>query len=506
MVFRVTSQASQQSVTNNVFRLSEQLSKTQNALSSGKRISAPSDDPGGNREILALRTTLQQTQQFIRNVQNIKNFADISDSALDDVGQVLIRAKELAVSQLGGVATAQTRGFTATEINSLIAQVVQTANTRIGDRYMFSGSKVNVQPFLTSASGAIYQGNTEAIRAEIGRNENFQFNLPGSSALAADLNPSVDTNTLVSDLNAGAGVPAGSFRITDQAGNTGTVTVTVGMTVGNLVSAINSAGTNVTASINSVKNGLKLSDSSTIITQGLTVAEVGGGTTADKLGILGQRNGTFEGRDINPKLNASTLISQLNGGSGLTLASINIVNGSASGTISLSSANTVGDVLNAINNAGLNVTAGIGSQGNDLRVVSNNNSTVPIVRNVGNGSTASDLGMGAGQNVITSLIQLKTALEKNDSAALQVILDNLDSNIKSVAGSRANIGSISRRLILNNTSLDKAVVDRTERLSNVQDVDFAQKASELAALELAFRATLDTSSRILQPSILDFLR
>ena len=37
------------------------------------------------------------------------------------------------------------------------------------------------------------------------------------------------------------------------------------------------------------------------------------------------------------------------------------------------------------------------------------------------------------------------------------------------------------------------------------DVDFVQKASELAALELAFQATLNTTARILQPSILNFL-
>ncbi|MFQ5672647.1 MAG: flagellar hook-associated protein FlgL [Nitrospinales bacterium] len=505
MVFRVTNQAQQQATLNNVFRLSEDIFNTTNALASGKRIARPSDDPSGTRETLSLRTSLRKTEQFIRNINGIKNFTGRADLALGSVSNALTRAKELAVNQLGGLATAETRGFAASEIESLISEVLQAGNTRVGNRFAFGGSKAVVEPFQRSASGAVYLGNTENISVEIARSLNLKINIPGSDVLATDLNPGIDTSTLLSDLNRGAGVTAGAFTLADQAGNTGTVNITASMTVGNAIAAINAAGTNITASVNSAQNGIKLTDSSALIVQALTVSEVSGGSTAADLGILGQRNGSLEGLDLDPRLNGSTRISQLNGGQGLTLSSINIVNGSASGAISLASANTVGDVLGLINNAGLNVTAGISSQGNVLRVVSNNSATTAIVREVGTGTTAEALGLGGGRNILTSLIQLKEALGKNDSTALAAVLENLDTGLRSLGAARASFGAVARRVEDSNAALDRETVNQTEQLSNIEDIDFAQKASELASLQVAFQATLNSTARILQPSILDFL-
>ena len=52
----------------------------------------------------------------------------------------------------------------------------------------------------------------------------------------------------------------------------------------------------------------------------------------------------------------------------LTLNEINIVNGSASGTTTLSSATTIGDVISLINNSSFNVTASINSAGNSMLI------------------------------------------------------------------------------------------------------------------------------------------
>lgn len=506
MVFRVTSQAQQQSILNNVFRLSEDLFNVQNAIASGKGIARPSDDPSGTREMLFLRTSIRQTEQFIRNIENIKNFARNSESALNDIAGALTRGKELAVSQISGTATGETRKFTAFEIDNLILQVLQAGNKKVGNRFVFGGSKVTAAPFQKDSQGrVVYLGNTEAIRMEIGRNVNLQINLPGSETLATDLNPAISGNTLLSDLNRGQGIPAGTFTITDREGNSGTVNVTSGMTIGSLISAIGSAGTNITASINSAQNGIRLADSSTIVTQALTVAETGGGSTAAKLGILGQRNGDMEGLDLDPRLNSSTQLSQLNGGKGLSLTSINIVNGSASGAVSLTVASTVGDVLSLINTSGFNVTAEINSQGNALRIVSNDSSTVVVVREVGTGTSAESLGLGGGRNILSTLIHLKEAMQKNDIPALVALLGSLDSGLESLGGARAKFGSISRRLDNNDFSLDNEMVERTKRLTDVEGIDLAQKASELAALELAFQATLNATARIIRPSLLDFL-
>ena len=153
MVQRVTSQAIRNTVLNNIFRITEGLAKAQIEIASGKRIQKPSDDPAGLRNSLALRTGIRKTTQFTRNIDNNKIFIQSTDSALQSVSLGLTRAKELAISELGGTSTAQTRGFAAIEIGQIIEQTLEAANTKVKDQYIFGGTLTRTAPFEVSATG-----------------------------------------------------------------------------------------------------------------------------------------------------------------------------------------------------------------------------------------------------------------------------------------------------------------------------------------------------------------
>ena len=436
----------------------------------------------------------------------MQRFTNGVDSALEDIGITLIRARELTIGELNGIGSVDTQAAAA-EVDNLIKQTLRSANFQIGNRFVFGGSNVDSAPFAESASGAVYTGNSGAILTEIDQNVPFQFNIPGSEILAADLDPTVTTSISLSDLNRGAGVAAGSFKITDRSGNTAEVSVSTNDTIQKVIDAINASGTNVTASINADKNCLQLTDSSTLITNALTIVESDGSTAAD-LGILGSRNGDISGLDLDPRLTLSTQLSELNNGNGVELSDIKIVNGAASATVSfssLSSSSTLGNLIDIINGAGTNVTAGIGSGGNDLKVVSNSSTSVAVIQDIGSGTLAENLGLGGGRNVITTLVQLKTALERKDTNGKNALLENLKSGLDAMQEARAKIGAIERRLQTNGNTHTQDIVRQTERLADVEDIDFSQKASELAALEVAFQATLNTTARILQPSLLNFL-
>ena len=247
-------------------------------------------------------------------------------------------------------------------------------------------------------------------------------------------------------------------------------------------------------------------DTNTVISQALTITEVSGGTTASDLGILGKRNGTLNGADLNPALTTSTLISDLDDGNGLTLNKINIVNGSASGTVTLSSASTIGDVINIINNSGLNVTASINSAGNSLQSSSNNSSSVAIFKNIGIDETAENLGLGGGRNIFTTLFKFSDALKKNDTSAILASIDTLESSLTSINHSRAIIGASLSRVKNTDSVHLQDLVDKTEQLAKIEDADIVKSASDLANLEFALQATLGSTAQILQPTLLDFLR
>jgi len=507
MVTRITNQVQQANALRNIFRITEDLFKANERVATGKRINKPSDDPTGIRDSLGLRSALNQTRQFRRNIENNDLFVESADSALDSVGLSAIRVRELALGALSGTDTAETRGFAAVEIATIIEEVFQAANTKVENRFIFSGTRLLVDPFRldTSGSGAVYTGNSESFNIEVAPGQTVPITRPGSEMFATDLNPILNGANSIADLNGGSGVVPGSFSITDRSGNNATINITAGMTVTNVLAAINGAGLNITASLNTSGNGLLLSDSSTLLTNSLTVAEIGSGTTANSLGILGKVDGPLEGRDLNPQVTATTLLSDLDAGQGLILDQINIVNGAASGTITLSTATTVGDVLTQINSAGLNVTASLNGQANSLRVISNSASSAAIVRNVSGGNTATILGLGGGRNVFVAFEKVKEALDKDDTQGILASLDTLEDVLKNIGNSRSDYGAVLRRLNNTQTFHETDIVNQERQLSTIEDSDVTREASNIQLLDFALQATLNTSARILQPSLLDFL-
>ncbi len=507
MVLRVTNQAQQATALRNIFRITEDLFRANERIATGKRVNAPSDDPSAIRDSLALKTSIQRSKQFQRNITSNRVFLQSADSALETITVSLTRARELGLQALAGTDTAETRSFAAIELNNLLSQALQAANTKVKNQFLFSGTRLRTEPFLlTAGSGVVYQGNTERYQVEIAENQLVPLTLPGSEMLAADMNPALSLNTQLSDLNAGAGVPAGTFSITDRAGNTANITVTAGQTINDVINSINASGLNLTASLNSSRTGLLLTDTSTVITGALTVSDPAGSTTAQALGLAARVDGNIQGKDLDPRLTASTLITDLNGGQGLSLGSVNVVNGAASATISLSTAVTVGDILNTFNTAGLNVNARINSRGNALELDSTTATTTAVVREVGGGTTAEVLGLGGAGNVFIAFTKLQQALSRDDNFGILASLDALETTIVNLSDARAELGSISRRLDLSEDIHENDVVIQTEQLSEAEDTDLVREASNVAQLEFALEATLNTTARILQPSLLDFLR
>jgi flagellar hook-associated protein 3 FlgL len=134
--------------------------------------------------------------------------------------------------------------------------------------------------------------------------------------------------------------------------------------------------------------------------QGITTSfQISG---ADVFGSLA--SGVDGTANLSPELTATTLLSDLGGagGSGVRLGAIQISNGTVSKTVDLSSANTVGDVVNLINAAGVGgITAAISGQGLQITGAPTDNITIT---DVGGGTTAADLGIatsssGAGEGI-----------------------------------------------------------------------------------------------------------
>jgi len=121
------------------------------------------------------------------------------------------------------------------------------------------------------------------------------------------------------------------------------------------------------------------------------------GTSVTADGSVGAFSSAGYGANLNPNINGATRLRDLNGGEGVAPGEIQISTGTGSPVVvDLSSADSVQDVLDIINNnstlSGQGFTVGLNSSGNGIAISAGPNSTASI-SNFGGSSTATDLGI-----------------------------------------------------------------------------------------------------------------
>ncbi len=363
----------------------------------------------------------------------------------------------------------------------------------------------------------------------------------------------IAASTLLSNLNNGTGVDrsVGKILIHDAAN---TISVEVDLKsaadIGDVIrriinTALATAGvSNVSAAINGVGNGISLTDTNGT-PLGLMIEEVSpASSTAADLGILGYINPVLNGGALNPRLDfsaaesasgqttaqdlgligdfssdkagtgltpiilASTSLSLLNNGKGLDLGQIQISKGRSIAYLDLSNSayQTVGDLINAINSCGLDITASINTLGKGIQIIPNTNDSTFMIEEIGNGRTAHNLGIFGSSDLLGSLMILSKALRANDREITGQLIGNLDQGMQILLNTRAGVGAKVIRLETTDTRLSDLDYNFNKLLSEVEDADLTKVATDLAMQENAYNSALIATSKVIQPSLLDFLK
>ena len=138
---RVTQSMLSQNMLRNLSGSYNKMGKLQEQLNTGKKVTRPSDDPVVVMKGMGYGMQVDKVEQFQKNMGEVNNWLDSSDDALDGVGQVLHRLKELATNASNtGTMTETDRKAIETEIGQLRGHLQDVANTKVGDKHIFSGS------------------------------------------------------------------------------------------------------------------------------------------------------------------------------------------------------------------------------------------------------------------------------------------------------------------------------------------------------------------------------
>lgn len=131
-----------------------QLSKSNERLSSGKRINKVSDHVTDAQKALKVRNQIRNNEQFVRNIQSIQNEISAQESSAMQMNEILIDVKELLVKAGSGVNSDSDKAIIANEISQLNKSILQLVNVKSSDRYTFSGLN-NEAPIKIDATGNV---------------------------------------------------------------------------------------------------------------------------------------------------------------------------------------------------------------------------------------------------------------------------------------------------------------------------------------------------------------
>src|SRR4051812_22501630 len=388
-----------------ITKTQSQLLEVQNELSTGKKLNSPSDNPGDAAIAQQLRKLLEQREAYSSNLKSAGNTLSEADSTLGNLSDLLDQAQTIASANVGSDVSDDARASAAAVVDSIYRQMLDIGNHQFDGVYIFGGDRSTTAPFVESAGGVQFVGTSDVLRNSFDENVTLPFMVDGEQVFGAlssrvegkaDLTPTLALTTRVADLRGttGLGVQLGAIQI-----GTGAVTKTVDLStadsVGDVISLINkSAIGSISGSLSPDGMGIQLTTSGGDNT---TVNEMGGGTTANDLGIL-QSVGTgagnaVVGQSVQAKLTLLTTLSSLRAGAGIdTTNGFTITNGLVTKDIDLSGATTVEDLLNAINGSGTSVRAEINSAGTGINIFNPTQGTNMMIAENG-GTTATDLGV-----------------------------------------------------------------------------------------------------------------
>ena len=101
---------------------------------------------------------------------------------------------------------------------------------------------------------------------------------------------------------------------------------------------------------------------------------------------------------------------------------------------------------------------------------------------------------------------IEISMKANDKFGLQDSLDDLDEALSQVVLARSELGARMMSLEANKTSLEKSNIDLAGGASSLEDADQFEVVTGINKTEGALQATLQTAGKLIQPSLLDFLR
>ena len=191
------------------------LLRTQQQIAAMRRILTPSDDPIGSASAVGVRQSQARTDRFDSSIATAKDALGQNDSALSAIVNLLQNARTTTIAASSGTLNDTDRKTYANDLAQQLDQLLGLANSKDGNgNYAFAGYQVNAQPFVRTATGVSYNGDSGVRSVQVDAGRSMAVSVAGDSLFLA--NPTGN----------------GTFSATAAATNTGSAVIGATQVVG----------------------------------------------------------------------------------------------------------------------------------------------------------------------------------------------------------------------------------------------------------------------------------
>lgn len=183
---RVPTNSNSNQMLERISQLSSRQAKMQQQVATGQRIFQPQDDPAAVGRVLTLDWEKRQLTQFEKNAAYALDLSQASYSGVNELKKISDRAGEIGVLGSGAVSSDAFNAYAA-EVDQLLEQGLQLANSKLRNDYLFGGTAVEASPFASTraADGMVtsvaYDGNMTRLEVPISENSSVSPGTTGAT-------------------------------------------------------------------------------------------------------------------------------------------------------------------------------------------------------------------------------------------------------------------------------------------------------------------------------------
>lgn len=191
---RITQGMLSNNMLNNLMKNQLAMNKYFDQINTGKKISRPSDDPVVAMKGMGYRSELLGIEQFKRNTGEVEAWMDNADSALDQATKAQQRLRDLVISAGNATYGSEEMASIKAEVEQIKKDLMDIANTKVNDKYIFNGTDTDTKPINIDANGDLeIIHNSNPVIIEVAPGTKLQANVDGAKVFDEGLFDDIDS-------------------------------------------------------------------------------------------------------------------------------------------------------------------------------------------------------------------------------------------------------------------------------------------------------------------------